>query len=77
LPQGLSNGGRETHHSPLSRSEVKNAWRYTSTLPIRLHDVIISKLSLNKIPGMLCLLCKILELAVLKTKGMGGAVRIS
>jgi hypothetical protein len=34
--------GRENDHSPPSNVEVKNVWSYTSTLPIRLHDVMIS-----------------------------------
>jgi len=25
-----------------SNAEVKNAWSYTSTLPIRLHDMVLS-----------------------------------
>jgi hypothetical protein len=28
--------GRKADHSPPSSAEVKNAWSYTSTLPIRL-----------------------------------------
>jgi hypothetical protein len=40
----LSGGGRKppgrgVHHSPLSKAEVKNVWRYTSTPPISLHSV--------------------------------------
>jgi hypothetical protein len=34
--------GREADHSPPSSTEVKNAWSYTSTPPIRLHRVMIS-----------------------------------
>jgi hypothetical protein len=33
--------GRETDHSPPSSAEVKNAWSYTSTSPIRLHGVVL------------------------------------
>jgi hypothetical protein len=33
--------GREADHSPPSSAEVKNAWSYTSTPPIRLHDVLL------------------------------------
>jgi hypothetical protein len=33
--------GRKADHSPPS-AEVKNAWSYTFTLPIRLHGVVIS-----------------------------------
>jgi len=41
LPRGKV-AGREADHSPPSRAEVKNAWRYTSTPPIRLHFVVLS-----------------------------------
>jgi hypothetical protein len=34
--------GREADHSPSSCVEVKNAWRYTLTPPIRLHGVVLS-----------------------------------
>jgi len=34
--------GREAEHSSLSSAEIKNAWRYTSTLPIRLHGMVLS-----------------------------------
>jgi hypothetical protein len=34
--------GCEADHSPPSRAEVKNAWSYTSTPPIRLHGVELS-----------------------------------
>jgi hypothetical protein len=33
---------READHSPPSSAEVKNAWSYTSTPPLRLHDVVLS-----------------------------------
>jgi len=40
VPGALSLGVKrlvcETDHSPPSTAEVKNAWRYTSTFPIRL-----------------------------------------
>jgi hypothetical protein len=46
VPGALSLGvkwpGREADHSPPSSAEVKNAWSYTSTLPIRLHGVVLS-----------------------------------
>jgi len=29
-------------HSPLYSAEVKNAWNYTSTPPIRLNGVVLS-----------------------------------
>jgi len=40
----LSQGwpGREDDNSPPSSVEVKSALSYTSTLPIRLHDVVLS-----------------------------------
>jgi len=38
---------READHSPLFSAEVKNAWNYTSTPPIRLHSVVIVKHSYN------------------------------
>jgi hypothetical protein len=34
--------GREADHSPPSSVEVKNAWSYTSTPSICLHDVVFS-----------------------------------
>jgi len=34
--------GREADHSPPSRAEVKNAWSYTCTPPIRLPGVVFS-----------------------------------
>jgi hypothetical protein len=33
---------READHSPPSNVEVKNAWNYTSTTPIRRHGVVLS-----------------------------------
>jgi hypothetical protein len=46
LPGALSLGvkrlGRGADHSPPASAEVKNAWSYTSTPPIRLHDVVLS-----------------------------------
>jgi hypothetical protein len=33
--------GHEVDHSPPSSAEVKNAWSYTSTPPIRLHGVVL------------------------------------
>jgi hypothetical protein len=32
----------EAGHSPTSSAEVKNAWIYTSTPPIRLHGMMLS-----------------------------------
>jgi hypothetical protein len=40
LSLGLKQPGREADHSPPSSAEVKNAWRYTSTPPIRFHVVL-------------------------------------
>jgi hypothetical protein len=34
--------GRETDHTPPFSAEVKNAWSYTSTPPVRLHGVVLS-----------------------------------
>jgi hypothetical protein len=42
LSLGVKRPGREADHSPPSSAEVKNVWSYTSTLPIRLHGVVLS-----------------------------------
>jgi hypothetical protein len=42
LSLGVKRPGREADHSPPSSAEVKNACSYTSTPPIRLHDVVLS-----------------------------------
>jgi hypothetical protein len=34
--------GREADNSSASSAEVKNAWSYTSTPPIRLHGAVLS-----------------------------------
>jgi hypothetical protein len=39
---GVKQPERDADHSPPSSSEVKNAWSYTSTLPIRLQGVVLS-----------------------------------
>jgi hypothetical protein len=39
---GVKRQGREADHSPPSSADIKNAWSYTSTPPIRLHDVVLS-----------------------------------
>jgi hypothetical protein len=39
---GVKRPGREADHSRPSSAEVKDAWSYTSTLPIRLHGVVLS-----------------------------------
>jgi hypothetical protein len=38
---GVRRPRRESDHSPPSSAEVKNAWKYTSALPIRLHGVVL------------------------------------
>jgi hypothetical protein len=40
---GIKRPGREVNYSPPSSSEFKNAWNYTSALPIRRHGVVLSK----------------------------------
>jgi hypothetical protein len=42
LSLGIKRPGREADHSPPSSAEVKNAWSYTSTPPIRLNGVVLS-----------------------------------
>jgi hypothetical protein len=42
LSLGVKRPGREADHSPPSSADVKNAWSYTSTHPIRLHGVVLS-----------------------------------
>jgi hypothetical protein len=39
---GLKRPGREADHSLPSSAEVKNAWSYTSTPPIRRHSLVLS-----------------------------------
>jgi hypothetical protein len=39
---GVERPGHEADHSPPSSAEVKSAWIYTSTPPIRLHGVVLS-----------------------------------
>jgi hypothetical protein len=43
LSLGVKRPERKADHSPPSSAEVKNAWNYTSTLPIRLHGVVLSQ----------------------------------
>jgi hypothetical protein len=38
---GVKQPEREADHSPPSSVEVKNAWSYTSTPPVRLHGVVL------------------------------------
>jgi hypothetical protein len=42
LSLGVKPPGREADHSHPSSAEVKNAWSYTSTHPLRIHDVVLS-----------------------------------
>jgi hypothetical protein len=42
LYPGVKRSGREAGHTPPSSADVKNAWSYTSTLPIFLHSVILN-----------------------------------
>jgi hypothetical protein len=42
LSLAVKQPGREADHSSASSAEVKNAWSYTSILPIRLHGVVLS-----------------------------------
>jgi hypothetical protein len=42
LSLGVERPGREADHSPPSRSEVKNAWSYTSILSIGLHGMVFN-----------------------------------
>jgi hypothetical protein len=42
LSLGVKRPGLEADHSPPSSAEVKNAWSYTFTPPIRLHGVVLS-----------------------------------
>jgi len=39
---GVKRPGNEGDHSSASSAEVKNAWSYISTLPIRFHSVVLS-----------------------------------
>jgi hypothetical protein len=42
LSPGVKRLEREADHSPPSSAEVKKAWSYTSTPPIRLHGVVLT-----------------------------------
>jgi hypothetical protein len=44
LSLGAKRLGREAKHSPPTRAEVKKMWIYTSTLPNRLHGIVLSYL---------------------------------
>jgi hypothetical protein len=39
---GVKRPGRAADHSHPSSAEVKNAWSYNSTPPVRLHGVVLS-----------------------------------
>jgi hypothetical protein len=39
---GVRQPGRKADHSPPSSAEVKNAWNYPSTPPVRLHGAVLS-----------------------------------
>jgi hypothetical protein len=39
---GVKRPGREADHSPPPRAEIKNAWRYTSTLLMYFFGVVLS-----------------------------------
>jgi hypothetical protein len=41
LSLGVRRPGCEADYSPPSIAEVKNAWSYTSTPPVRLHSVVV------------------------------------
>jgi hypothetical protein len=41
LSLGIKLPGREANHSPPSSAEVKNAWSYISTPPIRLRGAVL------------------------------------
>jgi hypothetical protein len=43
LSLGVKQQEREADHSPPSSAEIKNAWSYTFSLPIRLYGVVLSK----------------------------------
>jgi hypothetical protein len=42
LSLDVHRAGREADHSPSSSADVKTAWSYTFTSPIRLHGVVLS-----------------------------------
>jgi hypothetical protein len=45
---GIKRPGREVDHSSLSSAEVKNAWSFTSTPPLRIHTA-------TTLPSLWCL----------------------
>jgi hypothetical protein len=42
LSPGAKRPEREADHLPRTSAEVENTWIYTSTLPMRLHDVVLN-----------------------------------
>jgi hypothetical protein len=40
---GVKRPGREANHPHPSSTEVKNAWSYTSSPPVRLHSMVLSQ----------------------------------
>jgi len=42
LSLGVKRPGSEAHHSPPSSAEIKNAWNFMFTPPVRLHGVVLS-----------------------------------
>jgi hypothetical protein len=42
FPLGVKRPGRETDHSPPHNADVKNAWSYTSTPPVRFHSELLN-----------------------------------
>jgi hypothetical protein len=53
LVTGLERPGRETDYLHLSRTEVKNEWSFTSTIPLSLHymcrNITLLPLTLRKL----------------------------
>jgi len=43
LSPGVKRSWHEADHSLPSSTEVKNAWSYTSTFPVRLHGVVLNE----------------------------------
>jgi hypothetical protein len=42
---GIKRPGRIADHSPPASAEMKKIWIYTSTPPLRLHDIVLNSLS--------------------------------
>jgi hypothetical protein len=56
LSLGVKRPGREVDHSPPCSADVKSAWSYTSTPPLRLHGVMLTSVQRHL---CLCLYIKI------------------